>query len=74
MAGYATILSMKELSSRSQMFRCSLIVLATYSLTFLCYELIVENDITKINLAMFVYFVISSILVLFAYPLMFIIE
>ena len=74
MAGYATILSMKELSSRSQMFRCSFIVLATYALTFLCYELIVENDITKINLAMFIYFVISSVLVLFAYPLMFIIE
>ena len=74
MAGYATILSMKEFSSRSQMFRCAFIVLATYSTTFLCYELIVENDITRMNLIMYFYFVISSVLMLFAYPLMFIIE
>ena len=74
MAGYATIMSMKELSSRSQMFRCAFVVLATYCITFLCYELIVENDITKMNLIMYIYFVISSVLMLFAYPLMFIIE
>ncbi|MBQ8270323.1 MAG: HDIG domain-containing protein [Bacteroidaceae bacterium] len=74
MAGYAAILSLKELSSRSQMFRSSFIVLATYCTTFLCYELIVENDITKMNLIMYIYFVISAVLMLFAYPLMFIIE
>ncbi len=74
MAGYAAILSLKELSSRSQMFRTAFIVLATYCLTFLCYELIVENDITKMNLIMYLYFIISAALMLFAYPLMFIIE
>ena len=74
LAGYAAILSLKELSSRSQMFRTSFIVLATYCATFLAYELIVENDITKMNLIMYIYFVISSVLILFAYPLMFIIE
>lgn len=74
MAGYATILSLKELSSRSQMLRTSFIVLATYCLTFLCYELIVENDITKMNLIMYLYFIISAVLMLFAYPFMFIIE
>lgn len=74
LAGYATILSLKELSARSQMFRTSFIVLATYSATFLAYELIVENDITKMNLVMYIYFAISSALILFAYPLMFVIE
>lgn len=74
LAGYATILSLKELSSRSQMFRTAFIVLITYCATFLAYELTVENDITKMNLIMYIYFVISSVLILFAYPLMFIIE
>ncbi len=74
MAGFAAILSLKELSSRSQMFRTAFIVLATYCLTFFCYELIVENDITKMNLIMYFYFIISAMLMLFAYPLMFIIE
>jgi putative nucleotidyltransferase with HDIG domain len=74
MAGYAAILSLKELSSRSQMFRSAFIVLGTYCATFLCYELIVENDITKMNLIMYIYFIISAVLMLFAYPLMFIIE
>lgn len=74
LAGYATILSLKELSSRSQMFRTAFIVLITYCATFLAYELTVENDITKMNLIMYIYFIISSALILFAYPLMFIIE
>lgn len=74
MAGYAAILSLKELSSRSQMFTSAFIVLATYCTTFLCYELIIENDVTKMSLSMYVYFVISSILMLFSYPLMYIIE
>ncbi|MBQ7947441.1 MAG: HDIG domain-containing protein [Bacteroidaceae bacterium] len=74
LAGYAAILSLKELSSRSQMFRTAFVVLTTYCTTFLAYELIVENDITKMNLIMYIYFVISSVLILFAYPLMFIIE
>lgn len=74
LAGYAAILSLKELSSRSQMFRSAFIVLLTYCATFLCYELIVENDITKMNLIMYIYFVISAVLMLFSYPLMFIIE
>lgn len=74
MAGYTAILSLRELSSRSQMFRSAFIVFATYCASFLCYELIVENDITKMNLIMYIYFIISSLLILFAYPLMFIIE
>lgn len=74
LAGYAAILSLKELSARSQMFRTSFIVLVTYCATFLAYELIVENDITKMNLIMYIYFVISAALILFAYPTMFIIE
>ena len=73
-AGLATIMSLRELSSRSQMFSSAFIVLFTYCAMFLSYELIVENDITKMNFAMYIYFAISSALLLFAYPLLFVIE
>lgn len=73
-AGHIAMLCMKELSSRSQMIRCVLLVFLTYALTYFCYELIVENDINKLNLAMYIYFIINATLLLFAYPLMFIIE
>lgn len=73
-AGHAAVLSMRELSSRSQMFRCVFYIFLSYALSYLCYEFIVENDITKLNPLMYIYFVINAILMLFAYPMMFIIE
>lgn len=73
-AGHIAMLCMKELSSRSQMIRCVLFVFLTYALTYFCYELIVENDINKLNYSMYIYFLINAALLLFAYPLMFIIE
>jgi putative nucleotidyltransferase with HDIG domain len=38
------------------------------------YELISENDITKLNLSMYIYFLINGALLLSTYPLMFAIE
>lgn len=73
-AGLVAMLCMRELSSRSQMFSCVLFVLLSYAVSYFCYELIVENDISKINLAMYIYFVINALLLLFTYPMMFIIE
>lgn len=73
-AGHTAILCMRELSSRSQMFRCALFVFLAYSLIYFCYEMIVENDFSKMNFIMYAYFAISATLLLFSYPLMFIIE
>lgn len=74
MAGSSAILSLKELSSRSQMFRCVLTTFLTYAIVYLCYELITEPDFSKLNLRMYIYFVISAVLMLFVYPAMFLIE
>lgn len=73
-AGFVAMLCMRELSSRSQMFRCVLFVFLTYALSYFCYEIIIENDISKINFVTYIYFTINAILLLFAYPLMFIVE
>lgn len=73
-AGLVAILCMRELSSRSQMFSCAMFVLLTYCATFFSYELIMENDISKMNVTMYIYFAINAILLLLAYPIMFVIE
>lgn len=72
--GISAILSLSELSSRSQMFKCTIATLLTYSLTYLCYIMIKEADISKISNIMFFYFTVSSILMLLIYPIMLIVE
>lgn len=73
-AGIGAILSLKELSSRSQMFRCVFITLVIYAITYMCYELIIESDFSKMKYNMYIYFTISAILMLFVYPMMLIVE
>ena len=73
-AGISAILSLKELSSRSRMFRCVFITFITYAIAYMCYELIIESDFSKMKYNMYIYFTVSAVLMLFIYPLMFIIE
>ena len=72
--GIVAMICMKEFSARSQMLRCALYIFLFYALFYFAYEIIIENSVSKLNLAMYLYFVISAVLLLFAYPLMFIIE
>ena len=74
MAGNAAILSLRELSSRSQMFRCVIITFLTYSIVHLCYEVVVESSFDSMNYSMYIYFIVSALLMLFIYPLMFVVE
>jgi putative nucleotidyltransferase with HDIG domain len=73
-AGMSAILSLKELSSRSQMFRCVIATFITYAAVYMCYELIVEADLSKMKYNMYIYFTISAILMLLVYPMMFLVE
>ena len=73
-AGCSAILSLRDLSSRSQMFKCVTITFLAYSAIYLCYEMIVSGGFSTIKSMMYIYFVISTVLTLLVYPLMFIIE
>lgn len=73
-AGLVSIYSLRELSQRSQLFRTALLVLLTYATVYFSFELITENDLSKINGSMYIYFAINCILLLFAYPLLFLLE
>ena len=73
-AGMTAIYSLRELSQRSQLLRTAFIVVISYAILYLAFELIQEDDLTKLNTRMYIYFVINGILLLFVYPLLFILE
>ncbi len=72
--GLVAIYSLKELSQRSQLIRSAFLVIISYALVYLCIELITENDLTKLNLNTYLLFVVNGILLLFTYPLLFLLE
>ena len=73
-AGMVAIYSLRELSQRSQLLRTALVVFISYALLYFAFELIHEDDLTKLNTRMYIYFMINGILLLFAYPLLFLLE
>lgn len=72
--GLVAIFSLRELSQRSQLFRTALLVILTYSVLYFAFELITENDLSKLNVRMYTYFALNGMLLLFAYPLLFLLE
>lgn len=73
-AGMTAIYSLRELSQRSQLFRTAFFVVLCYALLYFAIDLIHEDDLTKLNTRMYLYFVMNGILLLFAYPLLFVLE
>ncbi len=73
-AGMVAIFSLRELSQRSQLIRTAFIIFLMYTLLYFSLELINENDLMKLNTRMYIYFMINGIFLLFAYPLLFVLE
>ncbi|MBQ8502334.1 MAG: HDIG domain-containing protein, partial [Bacteroides sp.] len=73
-AGMVAIYSLRELSQRSQLFRTTVLVTLTYATVYCAFELITENDLSKMNGSMYIYFCINGVLLLFVYPLLFLLE
>lgn len=73
-AGLVAIFSLRELSQRSQLFRTAFLTTISYVLVYFALELITENDLSKLNVGVYVDFIINGILLLFIYPLLFLIE
>lgn len=74
LAGMVAIFSLRELSQRSQLIHTAALVIVAYALLYFAFELITENDLSKLNVRMYTYFVINGILLLFTYPLLFLLE
>lgn len=72
--GLVAIYTLKELSQRSQILRTTFIIFLTYSLIWLSIQMIQLESLENIDLKMFIYFAINSILLLLIYPLLFVVE
>lgn len=72
--GMIAIQNLRELSQRSQIIRTAFFITVTYLVMYTSFELIHENDIMKINRNMYLYFFINGILLMFTYPLLWMLE
>ncbi|TGX80038.1 HDIG domain-containing protein [Palleniella muris] len=72
--GLAAIYTLRELSHRSQVFTAALTVVTTEFLVFVSLQLIEAKGVADINLGLFPHFVANAVLLLLAYPLMFVVE
>lgn len=73
-AGLTAIFSLRELSSRSQLFWTAVFVTFASALTNLSLEWIRNSDILKLSLSEYNYIVINGILLFCSYPLLYLIE
>jgi putative nucleotidyltransferase with HDIG domain len=69
--GITGILSVLKLSKRSQFYKSAAFIFLAYTIIYLGLLLVEEGRISGIQYPQLIYFAISSILTLFAYPLIF---
>ena len=69
-AGIIAITSLRDLSSRSQLYRTALWIVLGCTAIYFAMEIIQYGDLTKLDKSMYLHFIENGILLLFAYPLM----
>lgn len=68
------IFSLKELSQRSQLVRAAGLTTLAMMLMYLAYDFIHIGDVTKLDMGMYASLAVGGVLLLFAYPLLFVLE
>jgi putative nucleotidyltransferase with HDIG domain len=66
--------ALKDLTKRSELINCAVLIVATYMLSYLSLQLFQEGELTKINWNVFIYFGINFLFVMFTYAFIYIIE
>lgn len=76
LVGYMCIFSLRNLSERSQLVYCALLILLTYIVSFTAWILCTEGDLSLIkdNARVYIYFCINFVFVTFAYLLVYMCE
>ncbi|MEN9919036.1 MAG: hypothetical protein RL662_1472 [Bacteroidota bacterium] len=72
--GFMCIISLKDLSERSQLIRSSFYILVAYIVIYIGVILALKGDYKQIDPLMFLYFAINFMFVMFAYLLVYICE
>lgn len=74
LAGIIAIVSVKELTKRTQLVRCAALIFLAYCITYIAMTLIAEGDYTKIDKYYFGYFLINCVILSFAFLIIPIVE
>ena len=73
-AGLVAIYSLREMSSRAQVFRPALWVFLATCITYLTLKLMESSEEFNFESSMYYHFLINGVLLLLAYPMMFLVE
>lgn len=73
-AGLAAITSLRELSERSQLFKSAIIVTLACMIVNLAFDWMHADTLTQIDFSNYKYLMVNGIALLFAYPLLYLIE
>ena len=74
LAGIIAIISVKELTKRTQLVRCAAFIFLAYCITYVAMTLISEGDFSKIDKYYFAYFLINCVILSFAFLVIPIVE
>lgn len=74
LAGSTAVFSLANVNKRGQLFLSAIWIILTYALVFTSISLIQEGDISKISYKTYAWFGLNGLLVLTAYPLIYIFE
>jgi putative nucleotidyltransferase with HDIG domain len=73
-AGMTSVYSLRDLTQRSQLVLCAILVVVTYCVMYLGISLIQEGFVSRVNWRMFVYFLVNGGLMLTSYLLIYFFE
>lgn len=73
-AGLIAIYSLRELTRRAQVFKTAILVGIGSTFVYLTLQLMQDNDFSSMDHDMYYHFVVNAVLLLIAYPMMYIIE
>ena len=73
-AGMMAILSVEHLERRVEFFNTAVVVFCTYSAIYFAMTLIQDNNLKQMDYYRFLYFAINAAMVLFAFPIVFVLE
>jgi len=73
-SGLVAVYSLRELSKRAQLFKAALLVTLASVVTYFALQLMQDSDVLNIDYGMNYHFAVNGVLLLLAYPLMYLIE
>lgn len=73
-AGLVVVLNLRELTQRSQIIHISIVATLAYCTLYICHEFSIGAEVADLERSILIYFCMSGLLLLFTYPLFWVME